>query len=232
MSDTQEGWADSLYYYRSSKNIELLGNAQVTDTTRDVSALAGRIFYTDSLSEVKLTRDPAVIGVMKNAEDQPDTVYFGADTIFARTYMMFQVNESEIKNSKSRLEDLAVDAVQAYRQKAAKEAAEAAAKAMENDPNRPKPNKKQTEETGTVAAAGGLRRLRGRLVLPSPRLPRVKHLSLRIFRRRMRLLRVTHLSLRMLRRWMRLLSRMRLPERIVMRRLMQQRRPRALRQTH
>ena len=155
MSDTQEGWADSLYYYRSSKNIELLGNAQVTDTTRDVSALAGRIFYTDSLSEVKLTRDPAVIGVMKNAEDQPDTVYFGADTIFARTYMMFQVNESEIKNSKSRMEDLAVDAVQTYRQKAAKEAAEAAAKAMENDPNRPKPNKKQTGETGAVAAAGG-----------------------------------------------------------------------------
>ncbi len=155
MSDTQEGWADSLYYYRSSKNIELLGNAQVTDTTRDVSALAGRIFYTDSLSEVKLTRDPAVIGVMKNAEDKPDTVYFGADTIFARTYMMFQANESEIKNSKSRLEDLAVDAVQAYRQKAAKEAAEAAAKAMENDPNRPKPNKKQTGETGAEAAAGG-----------------------------------------------------------------------------
>lgn len=155
MSDTQEGWADSLYYYRSSKNIELLGNAQVTDTTRDVSALAGRIFYTDSLSEVKLTRDPAVIGVTKNAEDQPDTVYFGADTIFARTYMMFQVNESEIKNSKSRMEDLAVDAVQAYRQKATKEAAEAAAKAMENDPNRPKPNKKQTEETGAAAAAGG-----------------------------------------------------------------------------
>lgn len=155
MGDTQEGWADSLYYYRSSKNIELLGNAQVTDTTRDVSALAGRIFYTDSLSEVKLTRDPAVIGVMKNAEDQPDTVYFGADTIFARTYMMFQVNESEIKNSKSRMEDLAVDAVQAYRQKAAKEAAEAAAKAMENDPNRPKPNKKQTGESGAEAAAGG-----------------------------------------------------------------------------
>ena len=155
MSDTQEGWADSLYYYRSSKNIELLGNAQVTDTTRDVSALAGRIFYTDSLSEVKLTRDPAVIGVTKNAEDQPDTVYFGADTIFARTYMMFQVNESEIKNSKSRLEDLAVDAVQAYRQKAAKEAAEAAAKAMENDPNRPKPNKKQTEETSESAEASG-----------------------------------------------------------------------------
>lgn len=155
MSDTQEGWADSLYYYRSSKNIELLGNAQVTDTTRDVSALAGRIFYTDSLSEVKLTRDPAVIGVMKNAEDQPDTVYFGADTIFARTYMMFQVNESEIKNSKSRMEDLAVDAVQAYRQKAAKEAAEAAAKAMENDPKRPKPNKKQTEETSESAEASG-----------------------------------------------------------------------------
>ena len=155
MSDTQEGWADSLYYYRSSKNIELLGNAQVTDTTRDVSALAGRIFYTDSLSEVKLTRDPAVIGVMKNADNQLDTVYFGADTIFARTYMMFQVNESEIKNSKSRMEDLAVDAVQAYRQKAAKEAADAAAKAMENDPNRPKTKKKQTEETSESDEVSG-----------------------------------------------------------------------------
>ena len=47
-----------------------------------------------------------------------------------------------------------MDAVQAYRQKAAKEAAEAAAKAMENDPNRPKQNKKQTEETGAAETSG------------------------------------------------------------------------------
>ena len=143
MSDTQEGWADSLFYYRPTRDIELLGNAQVTDTTRDVSALAGRMFYTDSLSEIVMSRKPAVVGVMKEDNAAPDTVYFGADTLIARAIMKFQVNENELKDSKSRMDNLAVDAVQTYRQKAAKEAAEAAAKAAENDPNRPRPNKRQ-----------------------------------------------------------------------------------------
>lgn len=141
MSDTQEGWADSLYYYRNTKNIELLGNAQVTDTTRDMSAVAGRMMYTDSLSRLEMTREPAVIGVLRSEDAPPDSVYFGADSIVARTKMMFEVSESMKKDAASRLENLAVDAVQAYRQKAAKEAAEAAAKAVENDPNRPKPGR-------------------------------------------------------------------------------------------
>lgn len=141
MSDTQEGWADSLFYYRESGNIELLGNAQVTDTTRDVSALAGRIFYTDSLSQIFMSRDPAVIGVTRSENSAPDTVYFGADTLIARSLMKFQIKENELAASKSRLDNLAVDAVQNYRQKAAKEAAEAAAKEAEKDPNRPRPGK-------------------------------------------------------------------------------------------
>ena len=152
MSDTQEGWADSLFYFRNTKDIELLGNAQVTDTTRDMSALAGKMHYTDSLSQLKMTRKPAVIGVVKEKESAPDTVYFGADTLIARTQMMFQVNAAEQANSKARVEALSTDAVQSYRQRAAKEAAEAAAKAAENDPNRPKP-KKGAKKSETAEAS-------------------------------------------------------------------------------
>lgn len=161
MSDTQEGWADSLFYFRNTRDIELLGNAQVTDTTRDMSALAGKMHYTDSLSQLKMTRKPAVIGVVKEKESAPDTVYFGADTLIARTQMMFQVNAAEQANSKARVEALSTDAVQSYRQRAAKEAAEAAAKAAENDPNRPKPKKntkkagaEETSEAQTDVASG------------------------------------------------------------------------------
>lgn len=142
MSDTQEGWADSLFYYRSTGDIELIGNAQVTDTTRDMSAVAGRMLYTDSLSRLVMTREPAVIGVVKSETAPPDSVYFGADSIVAQSLMMFQIEDAVKSAAKSRLEDLSVDAVQNYRQKAAKEAAEAAAKAAENDPNRPKGGKK------------------------------------------------------------------------------------------
>lgn len=152
MSDTQEGWADSLFYFRNTKDIELLGNAQVTDTTRDMSALAGKMHYTDSLSQLKMTRKPAVIGVVKEKDSAPDTVYFGADTLIARTQMMFQVNAAEQANSKARVEALSTDAVQSYRQRAAKEAAEAAAKAAENDPNRPKP-KKDTKKEAAAAVS-------------------------------------------------------------------------------
>ena len=142
MSDTQEGWADSLFYYRPTGDIELLGNAQVTDTTRDMSAVAGRMLYTDSLSRLVMTREPVVIGVVKSETAPPDSVYFGADSIVAQSLMMFQIEDAVKSAAKSRLEDLSVDAVQNYRRKAAKEAAEAAAKAAENDPNRPKGGKK------------------------------------------------------------------------------------------
>lgn len=155
MSDTQEGWADSLFYYRSTGDIELLGNAQVTDTTRDMSAVAGRMLYTDSLSRLVMTREPAVIGVVKSETAPPDSVYFGADSIVAQSLMMFQIEDAVKSAAKSRLEDLSVDAVQNYRQKAAKEAAEAAAKAAENDPNRPKGGKKGGADNDVKAPKGG-----------------------------------------------------------------------------
>lgn len=159
MSDTQEGWSDSLFYYRASGDIEMLGNAQVIDTTRDVSALAGKIYYTDTLSQIVLSRKPAVIGIVKEENAAPDTVYFGADTLIARTRMMFEIEDGLKKAAESRLKDLSVDAVQNYRQKAAKEAAEAAAKAAEEDPNRPKPQQKnqgkgKVNDNATAKPAG------------------------------------------------------------------------------
>lgn len=141
MSEDQEGWADSLYYYKYSGDIELLGNAQVMDTTRDVSALAGRIYYSDSLARIVMTRKPVVIGIIESENAAPDSVYFGADTIVSRSLMRFQIDTAQIVNSKARLDGLAVDAVTNYRQKAAKAAAEAAAKAAEGDPNRPPQNR-------------------------------------------------------------------------------------------
>ena len=148
MNDVQEGWADSLFFYRNTGNIELLGNAQVTDTTRDVSAVAGRIHYADSLARILMTREPAVIGLVDSGEGVKDTVYFGADSIISRSVMAFQVDSMENINAKTRLEGLEVDAVRSYRQKAAKAAAEAAAKAAEEDPNRPHPGKAGQGKSG------------------------------------------------------------------------------------
>ena len=42
MSEEQEAWSDSLYYYRGPENVLLLGKAQVQDTTRNVAAVAER----------------------------------------------------------------------------------------------------------------------------------------------------------------------------------------------
>ncbi len=109
MNDVQEGWSDSLYFYRSTGDIELLGNAQVTDTTRDISAVAGRIHYSDSVSRILMTREPAVIGLVDSGDGLRDTVYFGADSIVSRSIMAFQVDSSEYVNSRARLEGLQVD---------------------------------------------------------------------------------------------------------------------------
>ena len=136
MSDVQEGWADSLFYYRSSGDVELLGNAQITDSTKELTAVAGRMFYEDSLSRIKMTRDPAIIGIVRAEGEKPDSVYFGADTIICRSYMMFQVPDGQKKHAESRIADLSADAVQTYRKKAAAAAEEAAEKAAANDPNR------------------------------------------------------------------------------------------------
>ncbi|MBQ2114180.1 MAG: hypothetical protein II195_03730 [Selenomonadales bacterium] len=81
MSDDQEGWCDSLYFNRMNSGIEMLGNAPVSDTTRNVYGLAGRLEYVDSLAKVTMTRKPAVISQTENPDGSIDTVYIGAEKL-------------------------------------------------------------------------------------------------------------------------------------------------------
>ena len=148
MSDVQEGWSDSLYFYRNTMDVDMLGNAQVTDTSRNVSGLAGRIAYTDSSSTVTMTRVPAVLAEIEDQEQESgrDTVYFGADTLIYYTVRKCDIDSMLVVDAGMRLSTMDVDPVSEFRKKAAAEAAKAAEEAAKNDPNRkpdipPKPDK-------------------------------------------------------------------------------------------
>lgn len=158
MSDSQEGWCDSLYFYRNTSDVEMLGNAQVTDTTRNVFALAGKIQYLDSLSKVTLTREPAVITETEDQQGVKDTVYLGANKLVYYTLQMWEVDSVAVVNAKKRLEVLEQDPVSSFRKKAAKEAAKAAEESAKNDPNyrgknmaKGSQNQKLSADTGLVS---------------------------------------------------------------------------------
>ena len=135
MTPDQEGWCDSLFFYRPTSDVEMIGQAQVTDTTRNVFALAGKITYQDSLSKVTLTRKPAVISQTEEQDGSVDTVYLGAEKLVYYTIPMFKVDSLAAVEAQSRLQSLNVDPVGEFRKKAAAEAAKAAAEDAKNDPN-------------------------------------------------------------------------------------------------
>ncbi|MBR5054810.1 MAG: hypothetical protein IKX07_04405, partial [Bacteroidales bacterium] len=116
MSDTQEGWADSLYFDRARNDIEMFGNVQVMDTTRNVSALSKRLFYVDSLSQVTLEREAAVIAETDQG-GQIDTVYMGADHMVYWTVPKCDINGNIVAAASRRLDDMAADPVATYRGK-------------------------------------------------------------------------------------------------------------------
>lgn len=126
----QETWSDSLYFYRASNNVKLLGNAQVQDSTRKVAALADYIYYEDSLSRVTLKDNAAVAmrtvakaGEGEGAEEKADTLYFGADTLVYYTVRRCDIPETLSSEASARLGEMFVDPVTEYRLKAAREAA-------------------------------------------------------------------------------------------------------------
>lgn len=135
MSDRQEGWCDTLYFKRNTSDVDMLGNAQVTDTTRNIFALAGRIEYIDSLSKVTLTRKPAVISQTTEQDESVDTLYLGAKKLIYYTLPKFKVDSMVVVEAGKRLSALEVDPVGEYRKKAAEAAAKAAEEAIMNDPN-------------------------------------------------------------------------------------------------
>ena len=135
MTPDQEGWADSLYFYRIPQDIDMLGNVQMTDTTRNVFALAGRLQYQDSLSKVTLTRKPAVITQTEEQSGEVDTVYLGAEKLVYYTMKMCDIAPGVVADAEKRLKDIDVDPVGEFRKKAAEAAAKAAQEAAEKDPN-------------------------------------------------------------------------------------------------
>ena len=139
MSEEQEGWCDSLYFNRNTSEIEMLGNAQVSDTTRNVYGLAGRVEYVDSLAKVTMTRKPAVISQTTNPDGSVDTVYLGAEKLVYYTLRKCDIDSMVVVDAGKRQESLNIDPVGTFRKKAAEEAAKAAEEAAKNDPNyRPK----------------------------------------------------------------------------------------------
>jgi len=133
----QEAWADKLYYYRKTNDINLLSNAQIQDTTRNVFALADYIYYTDNLSQVEM-REKAAVAIRTKDEktSKVDTLFIGADTIFYRTFRRCDVDSMAVVDAKTRHDEILTDPVTLYRRKAAEEAAQKAADAAANDPNR------------------------------------------------------------------------------------------------
>lgn len=134
MTPDQEGWCDSLYFFRVPQDVEMLGNAQVTDTTRNVFSLAGRIHYQDSLSKVTMTRKPAVI-TQTEEDGTVDTVYLGSEKLVYYTMKKCDIDSSFIEAAEKRLQDLNVDPVGSFRKKAAEAAAKAAEEEAMKDPN-------------------------------------------------------------------------------------------------
>ena len=152
MSEDQEGWCDSLYFFRNTANVEMLGNAQVSDTTRNVFSLAGRIEYVDTLSKVTLTRKPAVISQTEEQDGSIDTVYLGAEKLVYYTLRKCDVDSMAVVDAENRLLALDVDPVGEFRKKAAEAAAKAAEEAAQQDPNyvnrqAGKKNQKKTRDT-------------------------------------------------------------------------------------
>ena len=136
LTKDQETWSDTLYYHRKENNVEMLGQVELMDTTRNVFALAGRVEYNDSLSRVKMTVTPAVMSIDKDEKtSKPDTVWFGADTILYRGIKRHRVDSLWKVDADKRLKDLTGDPVTEYRRKAAEAAAKAAAEAEKDNPN-------------------------------------------------------------------------------------------------
>lgn len=174
MTPDQEGWCDSLFFHRMTSDVEMLGNAQITDTTRNVFSLAGRIQYQDSLSKVTLTRKPAVITQTEEKDGSVDTVYLGAEKLVYYTVRKCGIDSTVTLEARQRLEALDVDPVGNFRKQAAEEAARAAEEEAMKDPNYRAKKAASQPKTGRRSAAppveDSLKVSRDSLVMP-PMMP-------------------------------------------------------------
>ena len=145
LSEAQESWSDTLYYYRKPGDVLMLGSAQLQDTTRSVASVSDYLFYEDSLARVTLKKQAAV-ALWTEEEGQLDTTYFGADTLVYYTVRRCDIPEDEVEAARARLETILADPVADYRKRAAEEAAAAKEEAE---------RKKEEQMFGPRSAARG-----------------------------------------------------------------------------
>ena len=145
LSEAQESWSDTLYYYRKPGDVLMLGSAQLQDTTRSVASVSDYLFYEDSLARVTLKKQAAV-ALWTEEEGQLDTTYFGADTLVYYTVRRCDIPEAEVEAARARLETILADPVADYRKRAAEEAAAAKEEAE---------RKKEEQMFGPRSAARG-----------------------------------------------------------------------------
>ena len=158
LSSVQEGWCDTVYFYRGVNNLDMKGNVQLVDTSRAVTSMAGRICYDDSLARVRLYYDPVVLmeTQSKDSKDNTivDTLYFRGDTLSYWTVKRCDVDTLEVETANARLKEIEDDPVLNIRQKAAEEAAKRRQEAIDNDPNAP-PELKSKNPDGTPKTPKG-----------------------------------------------------------------------------
>ncbi|MBR4595203.1 MAG: hypothetical protein IKO31_00605 [Bacteroidales bacterium] len=136
LNPTKETWSDSAYYYRALNDVELLGKVEVMDTVQNMYCLAGYLQWTDSLQRAVLTRDPAIMSIIEEEGQLPDSLYLGADTLIYHAIKRCDIPEQWVKDSQKRLKDIGGDPIMEYRRKAAEAAKQAAEEAAKSDPNR------------------------------------------------------------------------------------------------
>lgn len=126
LSEEQEAWSDSLYFYKTPNDVEMRSHAQIQDTTRNVFGLADYVYFSDSLSRVTM-RENAALAIRTEQNESPDTLYCGADEFVYQRKRKCDIPEEIITSAIARLNEIMADPVEAYRNKAAEEAAKAAA---------------------------------------------------------------------------------------------------------
>lgn len=134
MNEDKEMWSDSLFFYRNTSDVEMMGNVQLVDTTRNATALAGHLLYVDSLSQVTLTVHPSVIAVTDTTGTAMDSLFVGGDLLRMKTVQMFRVDTLEKVAAQKRQEYMAADAVGAFKKKVAEDARIAAENARMKTP--------------------------------------------------------------------------------------------------
>ncbi|MCQ2171003.1 MAG: hypothetical protein MJY48_05530 [Bacteroidales bacterium] len=124
MSGRREAWCDSMYYFKLPNDIMMLGDAQIQDTLKHVTAVADYILYESEIKQLTMC-DNAAVAMLTQQNGKEDTLYCGADTLIYNVVKFGDIDESEKANAELRKTELMTDAVSAYRERVNKEAKDA-----------------------------------------------------------------------------------------------------------